>query len=288
MRLLRDSKSSKRHAPVVYVDCELRIKPIASFALGTTPWTSRQVPWLGPNKQYVRSTQVEFLSYVLNVVSNVVCYVAADLGVLRGVCDMNACQAAKCKPHTLPRPALPRLLVVVDTDSEVFDHGVAQQKFHNDLLEAICALEESHDRQSAMASLEESFYSVQILGLQRKWSTHVRSFVLRRRLMSLSQDAYWSRRIRRHSYNVIHVDALTDLAVSNFCHDRTFFDILQVSRPEGFIYQDLQAHVGEMLKLIPSQSWLWPFAARLVASCLFVSSYPPGAHCKYSMYLYLF
>jgi hypothetical protein len=78
-----------------------------------------------------------------------------------------------------------------------------------------------------------------------------------------------------------HFQALAKQALSQISTDITKpLRFAGASRPRGFTTDLLEACLSDFLLQMPSQAWLWHFAAPLVASALLLASYPPNAHSK--------
>ncbi|KAI0570086.1 hypothetical protein Alg215_11272 [Pyrenophora tritici-repentis] len=88
-------------------------------------------------------------------------------------------------------------------------------------------------------------------------------------------------------FSYTHFQALTKQALSHMSSDSTTgFHFASASRPRGFTTNLLEACLTDFLNQMPSQAWLWHFAAPLIASALLLSSYPPDAHSFSPEYLF--
>lgn len=281
VRLILDPKSTRHDAPIIYVDCELQSDRRPSQRAPMTSWTQHEVMWSEENDPPAQLPNI-FVSNVLRPLSNVVCYFASDLHGIQGVSNLLAYQAIRSGAQNLPRSARAHILVVMDTTSNLFDPLIAQQKLHASIKQAMTKYKDYIDTNDTDDDLRANFHSIQVLGLQKSWDHCVSSIVLRRRINSLAQEVYWGRRTSRRLFTVAHIDALADRMLARFCLDKSSINFLRVSRPNQFAYKDLHTHLGELFRLMPSQSWLWRFGIPLIASALFLASYPPGSHCKLS------
>lgn len=274
--LTYDTTNNKRDGPIVYVDCELQVRSGCKFDPKSAPCMPRPLGWC----QSDSATEFAnlFVANVLNPLSTVVCYFAADLQGLQHVSSLLARQATRPRTHTLPHSALPHILVVVETGSDTFDPIIAQAKLQQEILDSMKQCKQYSGDTVLEEDVHSAFYSVQVLGLQKCWSDQTRQTVIRRRISSLSQEGYWRRRIGRYHFTAQHIDALADGLLQNFCQEKACFNFIRSSMPAGFLYRDLDMHLDEMLSLIPNQSWLWHFVIPLIGSALLLASYPPGSH----------
>jgi hypothetical protein len=281
VRLVQDKKKTTKHdPPTIYVDCELRldVQTLTECpAIDSCSWT-RPLKWA---RNETSSVAESLVSNVLSPLSNVVCYFASDYGGTKGVSEVLARQATMPIAHNAPCSATAHVLVVTDTKSELFDSSIAQRNFHTTTKEFMKTYKDYKDDDTVDQNLRAAFHSIQVLGLQRSWDRNTSALVLRRRLQSLSKDVYWGRRISRYLFNVRHIDALSSRILTNFCKERLTYNLLRLTRPQGFAYQELHVHLEEFLTLIPNESWLWKLVVPVVASALVLASYPPGAHCKF-------
>ncbi|KAF2259651.1 FabD/lysophospholipase-like protein [Lojkania enalia] len=278
VRLVKDTKIARSDAYVLYLDCELQGESSPSFDPKSTPCSPKPVSWLRAGDHTTVDLPNLLVSRVLTPLSNVVCYFAADFGGIVRVANLLAQQAVESKSHTLPGPALPHILVVVETKSPSFDPVIAQQKLHATIAEAMAVTTAPDSGYSADGNITSHFQSIQILSLHKDWDNSLRSLVLRRRLLTLAEDIQRGRRTSHHQFSVQHIDAFADRILTHFCLDKSRFSFLRASRPANFVYNEFQTHITEILSLIPSQSWLWEVIIPLIASALFLASYPPGSH----------
>jgi hypothetical protein len=277
VRLVHNRKLDKRDGVVVYIDCELQPDQSPAESSGGDV---RSIQWL-QERQKNQSADLRSLivANIFNPISNVVCYIASDLQGLQGVALLLAQQISSDKSHTLPRSALPRVLVAVDTDAEMFDAIVAKEKLYRNIREALNSRDASEPSRIEIC-LASHFQTLDVVGLKNSWSACARGRALRRRLLSHNQDARSRRGLAGYLFNVSHIDAFADRMLTRFCTDLGCFNFIRSSRPESFVHKDFSIHLRELLKLLPSQSWLWSVAIPLVASTIFLANYPPGSHCK--------
>jgi hypothetical protein len=276
--LIPDPMSAKDDVPIVYIDCELQHTSGLGPHLSSKSSTTMSVDWLNGDEDTVDKLSDIFVSNVLVPISNVVCYFAADFQGIQGIASLLARQGTRPTPHTLPRAALPHVLVVVETESKLFDPIIAQKKLHASIIATMGDSTQHMEVDKAEEDFQSKFNSVQILGLQKTDNDKERIFALHRRLTSLAQEAHWGRRSSGYLFKGYHIDAFADRILSTFCRDKSLFNFLRVSRPKDFIHRDLQTHLDELLRICPSQTWLWSIVIPLVASSILLANYPPGSH----------
>lgn len=279
VHLRAESRSCRGDIPRIFVDCEAhhdQSMPLAEVQSG--PQRLREIAWANHAEHSSSSIAHQLYARVLAPLSSVICYFAADLGGLRGVAKLIADQLISGPPHRLHAEAAPRVLVVVDTSSSAFDASVAEARLLGDIGAALHEL--SRDPRDLWPNLLTRFHEVRVLGLQKHDSSDARSKTLRRRIVTISGSAHAARRVSRTLLSAGHSVAFFDLLLDNFCAEDEPLDFIKASRPLGFSLKEFPMHLGELLSAMPSQAWLWHTVAPLVASALFLASYPPESHCK--------
>lgn len=216
---------------------------------------------------------------VLSPFSSVVCCFVSDLGGPRAVAKWLACQAVS--PPASDLLTVPRLLLVVDTSSDTFDESIAADKSALLLCEAMHTLKLYSDEASVQNDIKLHFKGIEVLGLNSSRSTSVRARALKRRLYAMSDASMRERSQTRADFRFAHFQALSKKALSHFSRSpgRTFH-FAGASRPHGFSGDLFQPCLQDFLQQLPSQAWLWHFAAPIVASALLLASYPPSSHGK--------
>jgi hypothetical protein len=266
-------------APLVVIDCGIQnsqsqpANPTA--AKRATPGTS----WSLPEIQNVNAT---LCGQVFSPFSSVICCFVSDLGGPKAVAKWLADFANAAAPDL---PTVPRILLVVETTSDTFDERIAADKATGQLQQALqtnnCIPESLRGCRNAYGIGE-----IEVLGLQSSKSTSARARALKRRLLAMSEASMKERASDYTQFNYTHFQALTKQALSHISSDITTpFRFAGASRPRGFTTDLLEACLSDFLHQMPSQAWLWHFAAPLIASALLLASYPPNAHSKVYGYL---
>lgn len=280
VHLWAEPRSYQWDTPRIFLDCELhreRLSMTQQHHAKKLPKRHRDISWAG---QYGHAEIAHILyNRVLAPLSSVVCYFASDLGGLRGVAKLLAQLLIFDMPGNRLRPdALPRALIVVDTSSYVFDSWEAETRLYKELDAAL--LESNLDPRELMPRLLDHFRDVRVLGLHKDSSPELRSRALRRRLASVSASVRSERRLSRTLFSSNHEHCFLSMLIENFCDCRKQFDYIKASRAAGYYADDFLIHLKELLDIIPSEAWLWHTVVPLVASALFLASYPPGSHYK--------
>jgi hypothetical protein len=210
--------------------------------------------------------------------SLIVCFVS-DLGGPKAVAQWLAAQIIHPVEDTT---ALPRILLVVETSSESFDQSIAASKAIALLLETLANLKPYDQHTEIQQDIDRRFRNIEVIGLHSSRSIPSRARALRRRLLAMSKASMIERISKRVDFSFSHFKTLSKQALGHMCNEDSseLFMFTKASRPNGFS-ADLLAHcLSDFLTLLPSQAWLWHFAAPILASALLLSSYPPYAHGK--------
>lgn len=145
----------------------------------------------------------------------------------------------------------------------------------------IAALEGKKDYSNAQHDTKQRLGEINALGLQSSKPTAVRAQALKRRLIALSQTAMSERASSHLQFSFSHFHNISLGILRWLCSESpTPFSLVDATRPIGFSCDLLQPCIEDFLNQMPSQAWLWHFAAPLIASALLLASYPPGAHSK--------
>jgi hypothetical protein len=205
----------------------------------------------------------------------VICCFVSDLGGLKAVANWLADFADAATARDLP--TVPRILLVVETTLDTFDESIATSKAIAHLQQASHTNDCVHENQLDHLNIGE----IEVLGLQSYKSTAARARALKRRLLAMSEKSMKERAGKLTQFNHTHVQALTKRALGHISTkiDEPF-QLANASRSKGFTTSLLEACLSDFFLQLPSQAWLWHFAAPLVASALLLASYPPGAHSK--------
>ncbi|RII24876.1 hypothetical protein CUC08_Gglean005691 [Alternaria sp. MG1] len=240
--------------------------PNPSAARSATPATSWSLP-------EIRNVSATLCARVFSPFSSVICCFVSDLGGPKAVANWLADFADAATARDLP--TVPRILLVVETTSDTFDESIATSKAIAHLQQASHTNDCVHENQLDHLNIGE----IEVLGLQSYKSTAARARALKRRLLAMSEKSMKERAGKLTQFNHTHVQALTKRALGHISTkiDEPF-QLANASRSKGFTTSLLEACLSDFFLQLPSQAWLWHFAAPLVASALLLASYPPGAH----------
>lgn len=126
--------------------------------------------------------------------------------------------------------------------------------------------------------VDDVFSSIDMLFLGISNRT-VRAEGLRKQMNSLSILHQHYTEAEKLSFRFSHIDAFMSGLISKFCeHPKDPFSFVWSSRPAGYTNSEFASHLSELLRISPSEAWLWHFLAPLVGAAIFLSSYPPGSH----------
>lgn len=282
VQLRAESRSCRGDMPRIFIDCEAHLDhpstQLTEVELG--PQYHREIAWASHQEQTVPDVAHKLYARVLAPLSSVICYFASDLGGLRGVARLIADQLVSGPPQRRQSEAITRALVVVDTSSAAFDASVAEARLLGDVGAALHEL--ARDPRDLWPTLLTRFRELRVLGLQKHDSPEVRSKILRRRIVAISGSTHADRRASRTLLSAGHSIAFFDRSIENFCAGDELFDFIKSSRPVGFSLKEFPMHLRELLNVMPSQAWLWHTIAPLIASTLFLATYPPESHCEQS------
>jgi hypothetical protein len=264
-------------APLVIIDCGVQnsnLQP-ADYALINGTQTSKSLPI-----PFTESINAMLCGKVFSPFSSVLCCVVSDLGGPKAVAKWLARQATL--PKTSDLSTVPRVLLVVETTSETFDERIAAQKATSLLLEAMqrikAYLPNSCD---AERDIRQHFGEIEVIGLQSSRSASVQARRLKNRLLSMSDASMQERANMSTQFSYSHFQVLSKSLICNMSSTSTSpFYFAEASRPIGYSVEYAQSCLTDFLQQLPSQAWLWHFAAPIIASALLLSSYPPHAHSK--------
>ncbi|KAF1357985.1 FabD/lysophospholipase-like protein [Lizonia empirigonia] len=202
--------------------------------------------------------------------ADVFCLFVADFGSLKAVARFLARWLDHDRPPASPKSALPSVVVVAD---EPLTTAEGTDEARRAVLLAI-GEETSKD-------LLEHVAAINILGLlpRNLVSTTTRYRHVRDRVLRSSDQARKSRADARMLFSATHLAALMRSASAHFAGavDEPF-DLVKASRMHNPVDPQLDEHLSNFLVQITLSSQLIEFAAPMVASALFLDSYPPGAH----------
>ncbi|KAF1935628.1 hypothetical protein EJ02DRAFT_471059 [Clathrospora elynae] len=256
-------------APLVVIDCGMQNSqspsPNPTAARRATPATSWSLP-------KIRNVNATLCGRVFSPFSSVICCFVSDLGGPRAVAKWLADLANVAAPDL---PTVPRILLVVETTSDTFDERIAANKATAQLHQAL----QINDCIPENLPSRRNIGEIEVLGLQSSKLTQARARALKRRLLAMSEVSMKERASDYTQFSYAHFQALTKQALSHISSNITTpFHFAGASRPRGFTTDLLEACLSDFLQQMPSQAWLWHFAAPLIASALLLASYPPNAH----------
>lgn len=256
-------KARTGHRPVVVIDCGIpRVHQTADDApRESNPWNITTLT-----------------SKIFSPFSSVVVYFVTDLGGPRSVAEWLASQSVS--PAASDLPTLPRILLVMETTSDSFDETIAASRILSQLLDAMQLLKQYDDNIQMQRDVDRHFRDITVLGLKSSSSDHDRGKIFKKRLLALSDLSMQDRLDAAVQFNLSHFQALSNRAIESFSPSTETVLFAHLSRPRGFSIELFQPCLRDFLNQLPSQSWLWHFAAPLIASALLLSSYPPSAHSK--------
>lgn len=234
-----------------------------------------EASWVIPE---IRNLNAALCGRLLWPFSTVICCFVNDLGgprtVARWLAELGVANRSDI-------PTRPRILLVIETTSDTFDEKIAANKATVLLQQALDDLKTDFALPDKLYDIESRLGPIEVLGLHSYKSNAVRVRVLKRRLLAMS-EASLQQRVDTHThFRYHHFLALSKASLSQLSKDHTVpLPFAAVSRPEGFTNELMSNCISDFLDKLPSQAWLWHFAAPLIASALLLASYPPGAHGK--------
>ncbi|KAL5400585.1 hypothetical protein PMIN03_012258 [Paraphaeosphaeria minitans] len=257
----------------IYIDCELGAE-IPCARPQSPACTSQAIV----ESDSALNIGYSLISNVLAPLSDVVCYFAADLRGIPGICSILAYQAVQAKAHNLPVRALPFALVVVETRASHFNHENVQRKLYNMVLEEMNRLKKYANRDLVELDLKSRYRDICVFGIRRDGPLSSHAQTLQQRIMSLSNDVHVGRTFSRYLFSLKHMETLAARLVQRFCMRQSSFNFIRATRPKGFDCKDTSLHLEELLGMMPNQSWIWSVGVPLFASTIFLPNYPPEAH----------
>ncbi|KAF5845605.1 hypothetical protein GGP41_009361 [Bipolaris sorokiniana] len=272
----------------IYLDSEISLK--TSEALNNTKKFPKRtsIDWFCPNTMSATDFSDQVMSHLLTPISSIICYFATDYGGLKGIASALARQAMLPLSHNLPTPVLPHILVVTSTSSKLYDTFGVQEELRMLIIKEIRSRVTDLTTYTAMQMIDQKFGRISLLGLQKRHTQHKRCEQLQEHLNMIAQEVYWIRRRKGYLFQLKHIEAFSTRIIENFCRTKSYFNFLRESRSPCFDDKELSSHFKEAIMLMPSTEYLWPVLCPLLASAMFLSSYPPGSHSIFSAaYIYL-
>ena len=256
-------------APLLVIDCGVQNSRLQPPNPAFADPNRAQLSWPMPE---ISNINAALCGQIFLPFSSVLCCFVSDLGGPRAVARWLADLAMA--PKTSDLPSVPRVLLIVETTSDTFDETVAANRIgdifheatHSDLLDA------KHD-------LSRHFGTIEVLGLHSCQSNVVRARALKRRLVAMCDASTRERANMLVQFSYSHFLTLAKQLINRFSRSSPdMFHFVKASRAHGFSTLLLESCLTDFLQQLPSQAWLWHFAAPIIASALLLSSYPPHAH----------
>jgi hypothetical protein len=207
--------------------------------------------------------------------ADVFCFFGDDLGGFKQVARHLAAWLEQGHASTLPRSTHPRVVIV--TEKIPPGAEIEARKAFLWLL-----------REETTKDLSEQISAIDIVALfpNGSMSVDARHRLLKERLMDGSDQVRKNREDARSLFSVTHFTAFLKSACEHFANTAEKpFDFVKASRAYNPVALDLEEHLSNFLKHIKSPSELTEFAAPVIASSLFLDSYPPNTHRKSSLLL---
>jgi hypothetical protein len=233
----------------------------------------------------IKNFNAVLCGHVFAPFSSVICCFVSDLGGPEAVANWLAEQATS--PRTSDLPTVPRVLLVIMTRSNTFDERIAANEAALLLQKAMQRLKHYNVVSDTKDEIQSHFASIEVLGLQSSLSTSSQARRLRTRLLAMSKAAMQERANMHTQFSYLHFQTLSKQLLDHVS-SRVFspFHFADVSRAHGFSTDYLQSCLTDFLAQLPSQAWLWHFAAPIIASALLLSSYPPQSHSTFIITTY--
>jgi hypothetical protein len=266
-------RSSGGNAPLLVIDCGVqnsRQQQPPNFALGDT--TRAALSWPMPD---IGNINAALCGQVFLPFSSVLCCFVSDLGGPKAVARWLADLATTPKSDL---PSMPRILLVVETTSDAFDETVTAER--------MAALFDEATHPNLLQTQHKAirhFGTFEVLGLHSCKSNVIRARALKRRLTAMCDAAMRERASMLTQFTYSHFLTLTKQLISHLStNNSTVFQFVTGSRAHGFSTLLLEPCITDFLQQLPSQAWLWHFAAPIIGSALLLSSYQPQAHSESS------
>ena len=176
---------------MMYVDFELQAyeTPRKDQDDNAGPTVLRVADWLGSARgSFTRRRVGNLISgRAIAPLCHTVCYFASDLGGTRGVATLIAQLLAESPASDLPYECLPRILVIVDTASEIFDCRTAEDTLFQAICDSAAATTEVKDGLEVQRRLKLHFHHIQVIGIRTTHSIQKRANQIRNRLVVMKR-----------------------------------------------------------------------------------------------------
>lgn len=204
--------------------------------------------------------------------ADVFCFFAADLGGFRAVAHHLARWLDRGPSSGLPASTFPSIAIVTDA----FPPSTEREEEAREAFLLMVQEETAEDPFKRVSTID-----VIALFPSSTMSLEARCRRVKERLLERSDQVWKRREDTRTLFSAIHLAAFHRSASVRFCEPTgTLFDFVTASRAHNPVAVELDKHLSNFLKQITSPDQLTHFAAPMVASALFLDSYPPGAHGK--------
>lgn len=207
---------------------------------------------------------------LLHPFADVFCLFAADLGGLRGISRQVAAWLEQPQASLLPTDTYPSLVVVTEGNTRTGERVVKDW-----FLQHLAA--------DTSRSLSDRFSGLEVVTLSQvgTMSDGARHQRLRDRLKRVSDRIRKHRTDSRTLFSARHFHAIFRLACQHLAGGSSEpFDFLTAARVHNPVPPDLERHLSNVVQLVKSPRELIDFAAPMIASSLFLDSYPPDAPSK--------
>ncbi|CAI6336998.1 unnamed protein product [Periconia digitata] len=267
--LRSSSKLTLHHLPVLVADCDVSYRKITQAINPQLTSASWSIP-------ATENATAVFSSRVLAPFSGVVAYFVSDLGGPKSIVQWLAHQASLPPPTNLGMA--PIVLLVVETTSDTFDESVAANRFLSQISDAIGSLEGVNEL-DAHKAINQHFKQITVIGLRSFMANPMRAKVFKRRAIGLLELASNYRRQLSVEFEQRHFHTLARKAIDNLSENGfTTVCFANASRSHGFTLENFPSCLDDLLTQMPSATWLWHVVIPLVASALYLATYPPGSH----------
>jgi len=203
---------------------------------------------------------------LLFLFTDVFCFFAPDLGGLQPIVRRIASWLNSSQPSTLPLVIYPQIIIVIEQSTPELQESRVLDRFLQ-----LLARETTTDPSTCFAA-------IRVLSLLPDGyiSPQARYRKLKESLMNASDQVRLARIESRTLFSAQHFAAFLNHACSHFAEAaKEPFDFIRTSRISNPPALDLKEHLTNILHKISSLAELKSFAVPLIASSLFLDSYPP-------------
>jgi hypothetical protein len=216
------------------------------------------------------SVSHNFHTQLLSPFVDTFCFFSSDLGGLRQIAQRLARWLELGNSSTLPVRTLPSLVIITSSVNH-------KAKTGEEDIEAFIAMLREETSEDPFQQLS----AIDVFALQPEGAVSAKTRFKRfkKHLIQRLEQVHKNRREHQVSFSATHMAAFFKFAISHFAEfPDTPFDFVRASRSFNSIAPDMHEHLSNFLKYITSAHQLKDFAAPMIASSLFLDSYPPDAH----------